>query len=35
MNLTKDIILLGLSGSELIKAAKDTNLKTANEVFCR
>lgn len=29
----KDIILLGLSGSELIKAAKDTNLKTANEVF--
>lgn len=29
----KDIILLGLSGSNLIKAGEDIGLKTANEVF--
>lgn len=29
----ENIIMLGLSGSNLIKAAKDTGLKTANEVF--
>ncbi len=29
----KEIILLGLSGSELIRAGEDTGLKCANEVF--
>lgn len=29
----KDIILLGLSGSQLIKAGKDTGLRVAREVF--
>lgn len=31
--INKDYILLGLSGSNLIKAACDTGLRTANEVF--
>lgn len=29
----RDLLLMGLSGSELIKAGKDTGLKTASEVF--
>ncbi|MBE6011507.1 MAG: LamB/YcsF family protein [Lachnospiraceae bacterium] len=31
--IDKDIILMGLSGSELIKAAEDTGLRAASEVF--
>ena len=29
----KDLIVMGLSGSEMIKAAKDCGLKSASEVF--
>ena len=29
----KDLIVMGLSGSEMIKAAKDCGLKSACEVF--